>query len=368
MSELPLAARLLIGALVVSQIALQVYGVVAWLRLFRGQERKDYVSLFVIVLGQLVGALIGIFVLLPQRRAELETTDAADRTAYDPSALASFLEAFPTATTETSVEFTDVSKSYGNTRALDRVSLDIGARGAVGILGPNGAGKTTLIKVLLSLVHADSGTVSVLGEKPGPSARMHIGYCPDVPAFDSWMTGRDVLVAEGFLLGLDSADARERASAILRIVGLANARGRVGGWSRGMRQRLALGRALVGTPAILVLDEPTSALDPAGRADILDLISTLSTSIAIIFSTHRIEDIDRVCDHIVMLDDGRVLASATKAEFARRSAAGVDVVVKSPALTQRQEIKAYCDEHGLSYEEIRTESLEALFLEMTGAR
>ena len=99
--------------------------------------------------------------------------------------------------------------------------------------------------------------------------------------------------------------AHERHHTLLGIVGLTDARGRVGGWSRGMRQRIALARALVGYPTILVLDEPTSALDPAGRADILALIHALANKIAIIFSTHRIEDVDRVCDHIIMVDRGR---------------------------------------------------------------
>lgn len=368
MSDLPAVAQIAVITLIVCQIGLQVYGVSAWLRLYRGRTNKDYVSLLVIVVGQLLGALLGILVLLPQRRAELDAS-ITKTPAHDPDAVTTLLEHWPQSNDTTSVTFSDVSKTFGETRALDGVTVEIGAHGAVGLLGPNGAGKTTLIKILLGLVHPDSGRLTIAGETLTPSARRHIGYCPDVPAFESWMTGLEVLVAEGCLLGLDKREAHERAHTLLGIVGLTDARGRVGGWSRGMRQRIALARALVGYPTILVLDEPTSALDPAGRADILALIHALANKIAIIFSTHRIEDVDRVCDHIIMVDRGRVIASATRAEFARRTAADIDVVIKVPNHGQRAELEAFCRQHGLHFEEhASSESLEQLFLELTGAR
>lgn len=325
-------------------------------------------TLAVIVLGQLLGAILGVFVLLPQRRVELQTpqkhTEIVNSHTVD-----ELLHQWPDSDEHSAVTFSNVTKEFGDTRALDSVSIIVPGLGAIGLLGPNGAGKTTLIKILLGLTRPDSGSVQIAGGFPHSDARRRIGYCPDVPSFDSWMTSHDVLNMEARLIGLDESDARRRASVLLAIIGLSNAQGRVGGWSRGMRQRLSLARALVGFPTLLVLDEPTSALDPAGRANVLDLLSALASKIAIIFSTHRIEDVERVCDRVIMLGQGRVIASPTKGQFVDVATTSPDIVIHTPNKEQRDTLELFCSEHALNFlEQHSPKSLENLFLELTGAR
>jgi ABC-2 type transport system ATP-binding protein len=207
-------------------------------------------------------------------------------------------------------------KRYGRRTAVDGVSFTVGRGEVVGLLGPNGAGKTTVIKMLLGLARPDAGEVLLLGG-PGsdPRARERVGYLPELFRYQPWLTADEVLALHVRLAGARVSDAERRDR--LRLVGLAErADDRVGGFSKGMQQRLGLAVALVARPELVVLDEPTSALDPLGRVDVRDIVLALKADgVAVLLNSHLIGEVERVCDRVVILDQGRVAASGTLAEL-----------------------------------------------------
>jgi len=210
-------------------------------------------------------------------------------------------------------------KRYGRRQAVDGVSLAVGRGEVVGLLGPNGAGKTTVIKMLLGLVRPDAGEVMVLGRPGGdPSARARVGYLPELFRYQPWLTAAEVLALHVRLAGAHIPEAEQHGC--LELVGLgARAGDRVGGFSKGMQQRLGLAVALVARPELVVLDEPTSALDPIGRADVRDLLLALrARNVAVLLNSHLIGEVERVCDRVVILDKGQVAASGTLAELLGR--------------------------------------------------
>jgi ABC-2 type transport system ATP-binding protein len=207
-------------------------------------------------------------------------------------------------------------KRYGRQVAVHDVSLTVGRGDVVGLLGPNGAGKTSVIKMLLGLVRPDAGEVLLLGRPAtDPAARARVGYLPELFRYQPWLTAAEVLALHVRLsgIGVPAGDQRER----LELVGLADRAGdRVGGFSKGMQQRLGLAVALVAGPELVVLDEPTSALDPLGRADVRDIVLALkSRGVAVLLNSHLIGEVERVCDRVVILDRGRVAAAGTLAEL-----------------------------------------------------
>jgi len=207
-------------------------------------------------------------------------------------------------------------RRYGQRPAVDDVSLEVGRGEVVGLLGPNGAGKTTVIKMLLGLVHPDAGEAMLLGQPAAdPAARARVGYLPELFRYQPWLSAAEVLALHVRLAGI-GVSAQERRDC-LSLVGLAERAGdRVGGFSKGMQQRLGLAVALVAGPELVVLDEPTSALDPLGRADVRDIVLTLkSRGVAVLLNSHLIGEVERVCDRVVILDRGRVAASGTLAEL-----------------------------------------------------
>jgi ABC-2 type transport system ATP-binding protein len=210
-------------------------------------------------------------------------------------------------------------KRYGRQVAVDGVSFAVGRGELVGLLGPNGAGKTTVIKILLGLVRPDAGEVLLLGRRaPEPHSRAHVGYLPELFRYQQWLTAAEVLDLHVRLSGVE-VPLRGRHEC-LALVGLADrARDRVGGFSKGMQQRLGLAVALVARPELVVLDEPTSALDPLGRADVRDLLLGLKErGVAVLLNSHLIGEVERVCDRVVILDRGRVAAHGTLPELLGR--------------------------------------------------
>jgi ABC-2 type transport system ATP-binding protein len=210
-------------------------------------------------------------------------------------------------------------KRYRRQTAVDGVSFTVGRGEVVGLLGPNGAGKTTVIKILLGLVRPDAGEVLLLGRPASqPQARTRVGYLPELFRYQPWLTAAEVLALHVRLAGARVLD-RERREC-LALVGLADRAGdRVGGFSKGMQQRLGLAVALVARPELVVLDEPTSALDPIGRADVRDLLLSLKARrVAVLLNSHLIGEVERVCDRVVILDKGRVAASGTLPELLGR--------------------------------------------------
>ncbi len=223
-----------------------------------------------------------------------------------------------------------LTKRYPRVTAIDGVDLELPA-GRVGLVGANGAGKTTLFRLLLGLTRPDAGTVEVCDipvAKDPIGVRSRIGYMPEHDCLPLDQTAADVVATFGELGGLPVRAARQRASEVLDLVGMDEARFRpVGGFSTGMRQRTKLAQAIVADPRLVLLDEPTAGLDPSGREEMLALVDRLgSFGIAVLLATHLIDDVARVCDHVVMLDAGRLVTDApTRSLLQRTGTVTVDV-------------------------------------------
>jgi ABC-2 type transport system ATP-binding protein len=211
-----------------------------------------------------------------------------------------------------------LTKHYPGVPALSDLTLDVPAGSVYGFLGPNGAGKSTTIRILAGLSRPTSGTASVAGIaiEAGADYRRHIGYLAQDSRFYDWMTGRETLrfVAGLYPSGLGAADGD--IASILARVGLADAADRrTATYSGGMRQRLGIAQALVGRPDVLLLDEPVSALDPIGRREVLDLMNQLRGETTVFYSTHILDDVQRVSDHVAILDEGRLVRAAPTREL-----------------------------------------------------
>ncbi len=225
---------------------------------------------------------------------------------------------------------TGLTKTYPGVTALDDLTLEI-PRGRVGLVGANGAGKSTMFRVLLGLTHPTSGSVEVCGIDVASDpigVRSRLGYMPEHDCLPLDQSAADVVATFGELSGLPARAARQRASDILDLVGLDEARFRpIGGFSTGMRQRAKLAQALVGDPELVLLDEPTAGLDPLGREEMLALVARLgSFGISVLMATHLLDDVQQVCDHVVMIDAGKlVVAGATDSLLERTGTITVDV-------------------------------------------
>jgi ABC-2 type transport system ATP-binding protein len=230
------------------------------------------------------------------------------------------------------VRCSGLHKRYGSRHAVEDVSFEVGRGEVVGLLGPNGAGKTSVIKMLLGLVQPDAGEVTLLGRPAAdPAARASVGYLPELFRYQPWLTATEVLALHVRLAGADAPAAHQRDC--LSLVGLSDRAGdRVGGFSKGMQQRLGLAVALVAQPELVVLDEPTSALDPLGRADVRDIVLALrSRGVAVLLNSHLIGEVERVCDRVVILDRGEVAASGTLAELLGRRELRLQLTEMTPA-------------------------------------
>jgi ABC-2 type transport system ATP-binding protein len=222
-------------------------------------------------------------------------------------------------------------KNFGGVRALDGLDFSI-KRGAVfGFLGPNGAGKTTTLRILAGLAKPTAGSAWIEGQQVGPESpgRGILGYLPEEPGFYPWLTAREFLVdLMGGLCGLSHREANSRADELLEMLGLQDdADRRVGGFSRGMKQRLGLAQALLNRPRVLLLDEPVSALDPVGRHDILALIESLKGETTVLMSTHILADVERICDAIGIIDHGKLVAFGERQELLQRFAVPVTEMI-----------------------------------------
>jgi len=221
------------------------------------------------------------------------------------------------------IEITRLVKTFGDAVALDGIDLAVPQGSVFGFLGPNGAGKTTALRILTGLARPTAGEARILGvnvSAAGNIVRSRIGYLPDVPGFYPWMTAMELVEFAGRLFGIEPATLRERAESLLQMAGLSEVKSKVGGFSRGMKQRLGIAQALINAPSVLLLDEPTSALDPIGRREVLEMIASLRGRTTVFFSTHILADVERVCDTAAILDRGKVVANAPIAELTRRAA------------------------------------------------
>lgn len=232
----------------------------------------------------------------------------------------------------------EVTKRYPSVTALDAISVDV-PRGRTGLVGANGAGKTTTFRLLLGLAHPTGGRIEVCGIDVGAdpvSVRARLGYMPEHDCLPLDQTAADVVATFGELSGLPARAARQRASDILDLVGLDEARFRpIGGFSTGMRQRTKLAQAIVGDPELVLLDEPTAGLDPIGREEMLTLVARLGDfGISVLMATHLLDDVQQVCDHVVMIDAGRLVVSgATEALLETTGTVTLDVGGSDDAAT-----------------------------------
>ncbi len=212
------------------------------------------------------------------------------------------------------IETRNFTKKYGKFLALDAVNLTI-PPASIGLLGANGAGKSTLIRSLLGIIKPTSGDANVVGydtKTHGIKVREHVGYMPEADALPMGTTAADFVGHMAEMSGLPPRQARQRAADVLQQVGLGEERYRlIKGFSTGMRQRVKLAQAIVHDPQLVFLDEPTAGMDPQGREDMLELVERIyrRMGISVVFSSHILEDIELVCDYVIILDQGRVLAS-----------------------------------------------------------
>ena len=217
-----------------------------------------------------------------------------------------------------------LGKRYGSVIALDGIELTVGAGELVGLVGANGAGKSTLVKIACGLVRPSTGTARIFGAHSDTrEARRRLGYLAELFRFPGWCTGSEVLALHQRLSG--SAGGRSERDELLELVGLSDAADRrVEEMSKGMQQRLGIAQALVGQPSLLLLDEPTSALDPAGRRSIRALLLELrARGIAVLLNSHLLGEVERVCDRVVILAGGKLVAAGRPEELTTRG--GVEV-------------------------------------------
>ncbi|MCL2499849.1 MAG: ABC transporter ATP-binding protein [Defluviitaleaceae bacterium] len=204
------------------------------------------------------------------------------------------------------------SLAKGAAPAVDNIRISVPVGCCCGFLGKNGAGKTTTLKMLVGLKKPTAGEISIMGAPQvfGGRKQLPFGYLPDVPGFYPYMTGAEFLTFCAKLCGIPSDKRPARVKELLDRVGLGRARGNIGGYSRGMKQRLGIAQALVNDPKVIFMDEPISALDPIGRRDVTEIIRGLKASgdCSIIFSTHILADIEEVCDFVLIIEKGKIMA------------------------------------------------------------
>jgi ABC-2 type transport system ATP-binding protein len=243
------------------------------------------------------------------------------------------------------IETQALSKVFGPQRALDGVNLQV-APGAIGLLGPNGAGKSTLIKCLLQLQPITSGSAKLLGRevgREGREIRKRVGYTPEQDCHIPGMAGCEYVTYCAQLCGLPFQAARQRAHEMLDFVGMGQERYRKADtYSTGMKQRLKLAQAIVHDPEIVFLDEPTNGLDPKGQAQILELIQSLwkAYGITVVLSSHLLQDVDRICEQIIIIARGRVLVHDTLENLKAPKRGAAEVVVVS----RQHDLQAACEQ------------------------
>ncbi|MGM0173741.1 ATP-binding cassette domain-containing protein [Enterococcus sp. DIV0800] len=221
------------------------------------------------------------------------------------------------------LELRQVSKAFGPKQVLDELNLVVPTGSIFGFVGENGAGKTTTMKLILGLEQKDQGEILIKG-KPvtfGDNQTNQVtGYLPDVPEFYNYMTGKEYLTFCGEITGLSRRMLQQKVAETLELVGLSLDKKRIKSYSRGMKQRLGIAQALLNDPELLICDEPTSALDPSGRNEFLEILAGLKGRTTILFSTHILSDVERICNYVGILDQGNLTISGPLEELKQQYA------------------------------------------------
>lgn len=273
------------------------------------------------------------------------------------------------------VEIEQIHKSFpghwgrGGVYAVKGVSLHIPQGGVYGLIGPNGSGKSTIMKALVGLLSPDAGHCRVFG-KPATAAanRREIGFLPENPYFYKFLTGEETVRFYGKLCGLSGKALRERTAELLELVGLTEAaQRRVGGYSKGMLQRVGLAQALVQQPRLLVLDEPTAGVDPIGSRTIRDIILELKRrGMTVFLCSHLLEQVQEICDCVGILYQGCLIAEGTMDELTRDTRRS-EVVLRNPSPELLAELQRVAGDAWESCAPARN-SLEKVFLDGIRAR
>ena len=215
------------------------------------------------------------------------------------------------------LEISNLYRRFGDKEVLKGLTLSVPEHSIFGFIGKNGAGKTTTMKLVLGLLKADAGQIKVGGQPVvyGQTAtNRQIGYLPDVPEFYGFMNAREYLSFCGQITGMEKPQIEARSAELLALVGLKSENHRIRGYSRGMKQRLGIAQALLSQPKLLICDEPTSALDPVGRKEILDILLSVKEQTTVLFSTHILSDVERICTDVALLEDGTIRLQGTLAQ------------------------------------------------------
>lgn len=217
------------------------------------------------------------------------------------------------------LEIKNIEKSYGSQRVLCGIDYNFQTSGVVGLIGPNGAGKSTLMKIVTGYISPDNGEVMVLGDRVEVDSvvtKKYVGYLPEHNPLYLEMYVREYLEYVAAAYGIKAAAQREAVERVIQETGLAKEQTkRLGQLSKGYRQRVGIAAAIIHRPKILILDEPTTGLDPNQLIEIRELIAKLGTEHLVIFSTHIMQEVDLLCDDIIILSKGSIVFSGSKVEL-----------------------------------------------------
>jgi len=231
---------------------------------------------------------------------------------------------------EIAMEVRGLTRSYGHRKAVDALDLTVRVGDVYGFLGPNGAGKTTAMRCILGLIRRDAGEIAIFGDK-GVSARRHVGAIVESPAFHEWLSGHRNLVLSAAYAGVENP--RAEVDRVLERVGLAErAADRAGTYSLGMKQRLAIARALLTRPRLMLLDEPTNGLDPRGMHEIREFIRSLALhdGITVFISSHLLAEVQQICNRVGIIQDGRLRAEGYVKELVSGDVSSLVVEIGTP--------------------------------------
>jgi ABC-2 type transport system ATP-binding protein len=251
------------------------------------------------------------------------------------------------------LEIRQLYKNFGDNAVINGLDLTVPEHSVFGFVGQNGSGKTTTMKMVLGLLKPAAGTILVCGQEVSygeTKSNRYTGYLPDVPEFYGYMKPMEYLRLCGEITGLPNSQIKKRSEKLLSIVGLTGANRRIGGFSRGMKQRLGIAQALLNEPKLLICDEPTSALDPIGRKEILGILSTVKEKTTVVFSTHILSDVERICDRVAVLHRGKLALYGTLSEIKNRHQHNSFIIEFADSGTA---------EYFLNFEELHTPSITA---------